>query len=271
MKIYFLFLAVLKVNSQVEFEKNTTEETGDVGLRLGLLAQTLGVSPVGSSGQQQSQQSSSFTGNSNNNQANQQQSSSFTNQSPSGRVPSGGEFGAQQCCCVPTSEQCGDPFGRDDDLVGLGLIDQRLKPQASDIGIRISNIPSQSQKSSSCPVGQKTCCYDAQIDFSVFGKTCLSPEQANSAVNGLWRQACSERVSAGPKQCGTRQFSPSKTQKFGEASPGEFPWTCLLLNQNNDFVGTCAIIPNDGSNDNGRGTRKVLTAAHKLKKIGQTE
>merc|ERR1712058_69055 len=57
----------------------------------------------------------------------------------------------------------------------------------------------------------------------------------------------------------------------GEASPGEFPWTCLLLNQNNDFIGSCAIIPNDFSNDNNRGTRKVITAAHKLKKIGERD
>merc|ERR1711933_435340 len=57
----------------------------------------------------------------------------------------------------------------------------------------------------------------------------------------------------------------------GEASPGEFPWTCLLLNQNNDFIGSCAIIPNDFSNDNNRGTRKVITAAHKLKNIGERD
>ena len=175
----------------------------------------------------------------------------------------------QQCCCVPTNEQCGDPFGGGvgggggggEDLVGLGLIDAR-----------IVNTPSKTpQAQTSCPVGQKVCCYDAQIDLSVFGKTCLSPEQANSALNGLWRQSCSERGSAGPKQCGTRQFNLINTQKFGEASPGEFPWTCLILNKANDFVGTCAIIPNDGSNDNGRGTRKVITAAHKLKSIKQNE
>merc|ERR1719422_3067693 len=56
-----------------------------------------------------------------------------------------------------------------------------------------------------------------------------------------------------------------------QASPGEFPWTCLVLNQNNDFIGSCAVIPNDSSNNNGRGTRKVVTAAHKLKNIQQNE
>merc|ERR1712004_143557 len=36
-------------------------------------------------------------------------------------------------------------------------------------------------------------------------------------------------------------------------------------------IGSCAVIPNDSSNNNGRGTRKVVTAAHKLKNIQQNE
>jgi hypothetical protein len=36
------------------------------------------------------------------------------------------------------------------------------------------------------------------------------------------------------------------------ASPGEFPWTCLVLNQKNDFIGSCAIIPSDFSNNNAK-------------------
>merc|ERR1712203_1075277 len=47
--------------------------------------------------------------------------------------------------------------------------------------------------------------------------------------------------------------------------------TCLLLNENNDFIGTRAIIPESFSNDNNRGTSKVITAAHNLKKIGFNE
>merc|ERR1711974_288371 len=54
-------------------------------------------------------------------------------------------------------------------------------------------------------------------------------------------------------------------------SPGEFPWTCILLNQNNDFIGTCAVIPDDFSNNNNAPTRKILTAAHKLKNIELTD
>jgi len=58
---------------------------------------------------------------------------------------------------------------------------------------------------------------------------------------------------------------------WAQCSPGEFPWTCILLNQNNDFLGTCAIIPNDFSNNNNAPTRKILTASHKLKNIVQTD
>ena len=53
----------------------------------------------------------------------------------------------------------------------------------------------------------------------------------------------------------------------GESSPGEFPWTCLILNQNNDFVGSCAIIPETSSNSLSSGTSKVITAAHNLKSV----
>merc|ERR1712228_150449 len=85
-------------------------------------------------------------------------------------------------------------------------------------------------------------------------------------------QGCSETAAFSNKQCGTRSFDgPAQGLAHGEASPGEFPWTCLLLNQNNDFIGSCAIIPNDFSNNNNRGTRKVITAAHKLKKIGERD
>merc|ERR1712098_963914 len=72
--------------------------------------------------------------------------------------------------------------------------------------------------------------------------------------------------------CGTREYSrPVSGLSFGQSSPGEFPWTCLLLNQNNDFIGTCAVIPSNFRNDNSQGTRKVITAAHKLKALGETD
>merc|ERR1712243_462610 len=195
-----------------------------------------------------------------------------------GRVPQGGEFGGQQCCCVPANEQCGDPLGRED-LVGAGLIDPRLKDptkeKKKEISIRIVNRPQASTNTNaqqnSCPVGQKACCYDNDINLSIFGITCINPQQAQNTIP--WTQGCSiETATFSNKQCGTRSYnSPATGLAHGEASPGEFPWTCLLLNQNNDFIGSCAIIPNDFSNDNNRGTRKVITAAHKLKALEERD
>lgn len=245
--LILLVLGLTQALPQLEFGSDApAEDEAAINTRLGLLANSLGVSPVGASS------------------------------SPSGALTDGAAAGrgAQQCCCVPVSEQCGDPLGRDDDLVGGGLIDPRLQPGgAPDISVRIVNNPVQqpNQAINGCPANQKTCCYDAEINLAVFGKTCISPEQASSAAQGLWRQSCSERVSSGGKQCGTRQFTPAAGRTFGQSSPGEFPWTCLLLNQNNDFIGTCAIIPSTFDNNNGVATRKVLTAAHKLSKVGQTE
>eukprot|EP00092_Neocalanus_flemingeri_P037663 GFUD01041000.1.p1 GENE.GFUD01041000.1~~GFUD01041000.1.p1 ORF type:complete len:488 (+),score=115.60 GFUD01041000.1:149-1612(+) len=251
----------------------TKKPKPDINQRLGLLANSLGLDPTAAQNQQAvaTGSSSAFTDGSNG--------------QASGRIPQGGEFGGnggnggQQCCCVPVQEQCGDPLGRED-LVGSGLIDPRLKDPVqaakdrlkSDISIRIVNRPvaNTNAQQSACPVGQKTCCYDNDINLSIFGITCINPQQANNAIP--WTQGCGENSRPSNKECGTRSFPrPATGLKHGEASPGEFPWTCLLLNQNNDFIGSCAIIPNDFSNDNNRGTRKVITAAHKLKKIKERD
>ena len=92
-----------------------------------------------------------------------------------------------------------------------------------------------------------------------------------SRKNVPWTQGCAENVRESPKICGTRQPTFASGLVHGQTLPGEFPWTCLLLKQNNDFVGSCAVIPDDFSNDNGRPTRKVITAAHKLKNIQRNE
>jgi hypothetical protein len=47
-------------------------------------------------------------------------------------------------------------------------------------------------------------------------------------------------------------YAPATGLTHGQASPGEFPWTCLVLNQKNDFIGSCAIIPADFSNNNAK-------------------
>lgn len=168
--------------------------------------------------------------------------------------------GSSQCCCVPAAEACGDLQGGSD-LVGGGFIDAR-----------IVNRPSVKEEITACPTGQKTCCYNEDIDLSVFGKTCVTPAQANAALQGFWRQNCVEKSIAGSKECGTRAgFTPASGLTHGQSSPGEFPWTCLVLNQKNDFIGSCVVIPADFSNNNAKGTRKVVTAAHKLAKVGPTD
>jgi len=229
---------------------------GSVNTRLGLLANDLGLDPTADSGSSSSQQTADFTAGTNSNNGN----------NLSGRAP-------QQCCCEPFSTQCEDDLFSGPDLIGSGLIDARKKPSTTTkpkIATRIVNRPSTNQPQQSCPVGQKTCCYDASIDLSVFGKTCLNPQQAQQSIP--WVQGCQESQPQGAKQCGTRNYNrPVSGLAHGQTSPGEFPWTCLLLNQNNDFIGTCAIIPNDFSNNNNVPTRKVLTAAHKLKDLEATD
>ena len=232
-----------------------------VNTRLGLLAGQLGLDPV--------------AGGSSGNSFNSGASQAFTSgQSQSQNEATG--RASQQCCCVSNQEQCGDPFSSTD-FVGLGLIDARLKNNTgtrSTISTRIVNRPlvntnAQPEPLSTCPVGQKTCCYDSSIDLSVFGINCISPFAA--LKNVPWTQGCAENVRSSSKMCGSRQPTFASGLQYAQSLPGEFPWTCLILNQNNDFVGSCAVIPNDFSNDNGRPTRKILTAAHKLKDVGRNE
>jgi hypothetical protein len=75
----------------------------------------------------------------------------------------------------------------------------------------------------------------------------------------------------GGKRCGQRSFTPVAGSKPGEAYPDEFPWTCLILTGNNDFVGGCAIVPDSIQNDISQGTRRVITVAHKLAKLKKNE
>merc|ERR1712110_977380 len=147
MRAFLVFALAASATAQLKFGSDPSEAPKkDVNTRLGLLGTSLGLSPTA----EQNSGSSSSAG----------QSSAFTQgQTPTGRVPSGGEFTGSfsQCCCVPLGEQCGDPLGRDFDdydydLVGSGLIDPRVKPlreeaaaktqKAKDgLGLRIVNRP----------------------------------------------------------------------------------------------------------------------------------
>merc|ERR1712079_966272 len=175
----------------------------------------------------------------------------------------------QQCCCIPQQQQClqNQHFTQGDDLVGEGLINERIVNRPGAAG----------QQTLSCASGQRICCYDdhpedADYDFSVFQRhpSCSQPftSTAPQQSSGRWVQGCSETSVYGNQQCGTRTYrGPVRGLSEGESSPGEFPWTCLILNQNNDFLGTCALVPQTFNNDLGRGTRKILTAAHNLKSV----
>ena len=108
---------------------------------------------------------------------------------------------------------------------------------------------------------------------------CLTPYAAAAATqqqqqlnqqhhsSGL-HYGCQETSVYGAKTCGTRNYpGPVSGLSYGQASPGEFPWTCLILSDSNDFVGSCAVIPENSNNNLNSGTAKVITAAHNLKNI----
>jgi len=179
--------------------------------------------------------------------------------------------GTPQCCCVDQASSCfsgldhGNSVG--EDLVGLGLIDERIVN-------RPGSGHSSSGSSYQCPRGQRQCCYtDARFSCPNSAGSGSSFEfgggSGGSSSGNLIKQRCQESSSFGSNQCGQRSYQgPVSGLSHGESSPGEFPWTCLILNQNNDFVGSCAIIPETSSNSLSSGTSKVITAAHNLKNVG---
>jgi len=263
MKVLLLLGSLVLTHSKPQLSFGSSSE--DANTRLGLLASNLGLSPTGET---------------------EGRTAAFTElEQPSGRVPGGPSVGSvphvpavphqseDECCCIAADQECFDLLAVED-LVGEGLIDPRIvnRPPAQ---------PSQLNTLNTCPAGYKTCCYnrDLDLDLSVFQRNsaCISPLAATThghltSGQHSWVQGCSEPSVYGAKQCGTRNYpGPVPGLTHGQTSPGEFPWTCILLNQNNDFLGTCAIVPNDFSNNNNAPTRKILTAAHKLKNIELTE
>merc|ERR1712038_896745 len=120
-------------------------------------------------------------------------------------------------------------FTQGDGLVGEGLINERIVNRPGAAG----------QQTLSCALGQRICCYDdhpqdADYDFSVFQRhpSCSQPFTSSaSQTSGRWVQGCSETSVYGNQQCGSRNYQgPVRGLSEGEASPGEFPWTCLILN-----------------------------------------
>jgi len=180
------------------------------------------------------------------------------------------------------------------DLVGQGLIDVRNKQtstrrprvntriinnevKAPQIITRIVNRPPPptaapaASLNDGCPSGTKLCC-QSTTDVSSFARSCIRP--ATQSLSPIWSQkGCSDpNLSSGSGDvCGTRYYEPTAGLEHGQASPGEFPWVCLILSGNNDFIGSCAIIPNAADNSNIVQTFKVITAAHKLGKVKAEE
>jgi len=275
-----LLLAITSANAQNVNFGEILGNLGKINPRLGLIGQSLGLSPTANQNSAPPQSAPQL-----------QQSSQFTAAAGKdfGQQNSFGGQQQQQCCCVPQSQSCGNSQNQfDPDFTGEGLIDARKKPRKtgstrSGIQTRIVNRPgagssnqaSTQQLNSPCPVGRKVCCYEQQqfVDVSNFGRSgCIAPNSFSQQVEEKWKQlGCADSSPQGSNTCGTRNYKTIRNLPHGTTSPGEFPWVCLILDQNNNFIGSCVVIPNDSNNNNNRGTAKVLTAAHKLKKIGKSD
>jgi len=246
LQIILSALCAVGVQSQLNFggnsETTTTTPQPSVDTRGGLLADVIGQNPIGEG----------------NNQA-------------GGRQTRG-----DHCCCVSTSQRCpvpsnGDGSGGIDPRLNLNQTRSRRQAEALEdfeIGTRIVNNPPSEELESSCPRNTRSCCYATRSELSSVDSFCRAyPGQTNE----IWRQPCNEGryVTNGPytgNQCGER-FPRDVATEGAEAKPYEMPWTCLVLKANNDFVGSCAIVPDNRENNIASGTDRVITAAHKLKNV----
>jgi len=200
----------------------------------------------------------------------------------------------QHCCCIRASSQCpndrsggfngggssGGAFGGQprlkDENDGL-FVREDGEDYDDGIAVRIVNDPTefsqpQTQLENYCEANEKSCCYDSSSSLNnVINQSRCITRQRPASKNVFWEQGCSETeprgIRRGEKRCGERRFKEISGKEKGEANPGEFPWTCLVLNQDNDFIGSCAIVPDNRNNDVRSGTDRVVTAAHKLSKI----
>ena len=100
----------------------------------------------------------------------------------------------------------------------------------------------------------------------LLGEKCIPPPSPKLAQEP-WVQSCTSPSGSNgnpfARTCGQRNFKESNVAK-DVANPYEFPWTCTIIDENDDIVGLCAIVPEKFDNDLSEGTRKVLTIASKL-------
>jgi len=181
------------------------------------------------------------------------------------------------CCCSP--QQFGFcPNPRDYEGGFLDAINPRIANNTpvneGDIGVRIVNDPIEENQpiQRACPSGFRQCCYQFQEDLELFGSDCQKTNQQINQQQQFWQQGCKETFrNTVQKQCGQRFFQPLQNLEKGQASPDEFPWNCLMLTDENRFIGACAIVPDNRNNDVSRGTSRVITAAHKLNSLKGSE
>lgn len=238
--------------------KNDNIKVEDVNPRLGLVASVLGNHPTGDDVVTNSEFQETLEGRQNQNQN-------------------------RHCCCVHVSSQCpndrNSPFTSNNNggFGGQPRVKSTSDSFDDGIAVRIVNDPEeesqpQTQLEDYCESNEKSCCYDSSSTLNnVINKSRCITRRRPSNRNVFWEQKCQDTeprgIRQGEKRCGERRFREISGKQKGEANPGEFPWTCLVLNQNNDFIGSCAIVPDNRNNDVRSGTDRVVTAAHKLKKI----
>ena len=133
-----------------------------------------------------------------------------------------------------------------------------------------SQPPDQPDSKGFCPLGTQECCYSSNANLKQFGSTCVPHGQQPFVP---WNQGCNQSNSqhGNEKQCGRRSYTPIPNLEKGQASPEEFPWVCMMLTDQDRFLGSCAIVPESSDNDISSGTYRVITAANKLGSLTKNE
>jgi len=251
-----MFLLIVNiVHLLTAVQSQAGQERSDMDYRLGLLGPSLGLDPTGGFLRDESEE--------------YDESEYFDSEPLASLIDP--FIDSQQCCCVPVNQLCPDPFGSNSDLISLGVVNSTSSAGQLDMdlqdGLVFRFAPLELISSTDCPESLRSCCYDADIDLESFAVSCLSPEQSQAEnKSDSWVPGCEETDHQ--DMCGQRNFSDFLSKSNDESSPGEFPWTCLILNAQNGFVGNCVLIPDEA--DSGK-SRKVLTAAHKLNFVNSSD
>ncbi|XP_040569375.1 phenoloxidase-activating factor 2 [Lepeophtheirus salmonis] len=142
-------------------------------------------------------------------------------------------------------------------------------------GLLYSNIARDREDNYSCCCSSDTKCLISPSK----SKTCSNPYHSFCCYESYERymcdktestdfyQPCPSHTPLAKNQCGTRDYQVIRSFDNGQSHPEEFPWVCIILTKNNEYVGTCVIIPEKFDNEIFHNTHKVLTVAHKLSKV----